>query len=679
MADFFQTLVSWIAEHPNWALAVVFLVAMAESLAIVGMLVPGVAVMFAIGALIAADAIAFWPAMLWAVAGAVMGDGLSFWLGRRFQDDLRDLWPFNRHPESLEQGIAFFRKYGGKSVAVGRFFGPVRAVIPLVAGMLGMPPGRFLVANVLSALAWAPAYLVPGMVFGASLKLASEVAFRLVALILLLGLLGWLTVWAVHRVFVLLHPHTAGLVQWILRLGERSRVLGQIAQALADPRHPETRGLALYATLLILATALFVAVLGAVLQGSGPARLDYWVLHALQSLRTPWADHLMAHFSRLGDAAVVYPLALALTAYAAWRGDNRTAFYWVAATAFCLLASPLLKAGLGVPRPEVAVQPPGSNAFPSGHALKTTVIYGFLAVVIARGVAEDRRWIPYSVAALPILAVGLARLYFGVHWLSDVIGGITLGLAWVAALGLSFNRHSRIEIRWGALTAGAALALLMIWGVRTWMQHAQDLVRYAPRAGLTTASISGWRGGAWRELPQWRHDLWAAEEHPLNVQYAGDPAALRLALEDAGWQRESGMGWKSSLKLLSPALPIAELPILPQVHDDRHEALLLAKPLNEEERLVLRLWPSAITLQPGGEPLYSGNVTRQLKTAISGFAAYAVTANTGHQQALERLFTDLGDRLDVERVRAGRLALIGAFGGVKDAKDAKERSEAGEW
>ncbi|MES9896122.1 MAG: VTT domain-containing protein, partial [Candidatus Thiodiazotropha endolucinida] len=95
---------------------------------------------------------------------------------------LRGFWPFNRHPATLQRGITFFQRYGGKSVALGRFFGPVRAIIPLVAGMLGMPPLRFLAANILSALVWAPAYLLPGIVFGASLELASEVAFRLVAL-----------------------------------------------------------------------------------------------------------------------------------------------------------------------------------------------------------------------------------------------------------------------------------------------------------------------------------------------------------------------------------------------------------------------------------------------------------------------------------------------------------------
>ena len=64
------------------------------------------------------------------------------------------------------KGIDFFDKYGAISVALGRFFGPIRAVVPLVAGLMHMPPRRFYLANVLSAMVWAPAYLAPGVVLG---------------------------------------------------------------------------------------------------------------------------------------------------------------------------------------------------------------------------------------------------------------------------------------------------------------------------------------------------------------------------------------------------------------------------------------------------------------------------------------------------------------------------------
>lgn len=166
MTELFDQLLTWIRQNPDMAGLVVFAMALAESLAIVGVLIPGVIILFGAGALIGAGVLDFWSMCLWAVAGAVIGDGLSYWLGHHFEY-LTGRWRwFRLHPDHLQRGITFFQKYGDLSVALGRFFGPIRAIVPLVAGLLRMPPKRFFIANVLSALVWAPAYLVPGMIFG---------------------------------------------------------------------------------------------------------------------------------------------------------------------------------------------------------------------------------------------------------------------------------------------------------------------------------------------------------------------------------------------------------------------------------------------------------------------------------------------------------------------------------
>jgi membrane protein DedA with SNARE-associated domain len=96
------------------------------------------------------------------VLGAVLGDAVSYWLGRRFGGALAQVWPFTRNPELLPQGVRFFRKWGGLSVFIGRFFGPLRAVVPLAAGIMQMPRGRFWIANLTSALLWAPLLMFAG-------------------------------------------------------------------------------------------------------------------------------------------------------------------------------------------------------------------------------------------------------------------------------------------------------------------------------------------------------------------------------------------------------------------------------------------------------------------------------------------------------------------------------------
>lgn len=168
MEAYFTALLDWITQHPHHAGWVIFLVAMAESLAIIGVLVPGVVILVGAGTLIGTGVLNFWTSCAWAVAGAIIGDGLSYLLGRHFEY-LTERWRwFRLHPDHLQKGVEFFEKYGDLSVAMGRFFGPIRAVVPLVAGLMHMPPGRFYLANVLSALAWAPAYLAPGILLGKS-------------------------------------------------------------------------------------------------------------------------------------------------------------------------------------------------------------------------------------------------------------------------------------------------------------------------------------------------------------------------------------------------------------------------------------------------------------------------------------------------------------------------------
>lgn len=130
--------------------------------AFVSLVVPGSVILAAAGALVGSGQLAFWPLLLGAVPGAVMGDAISYWLGRHYGDRIQRVWPFTRHPALLTRRLAFAGQHGGKSVFLGRFFEPVRAVVPLAAGMLALQPARFWAANVGSALLWAPIVLAAG-------------------------------------------------------------------------------------------------------------------------------------------------------------------------------------------------------------------------------------------------------------------------------------------------------------------------------------------------------------------------------------------------------------------------------------------------------------------------------------------------------------------------------------
>jgi membrane protein DedA with SNARE-associated domain len=166
MVDIAEPLLELIKAHSNWAAVVMFVTAFGESFPVLGLLFPGTSVLIAAGALLAAGTLPTWPILIGAVLGAVLGDAVSYWLGGRFGHTIARMWPFTRHPDLLPSGMRFFQRHGGKSVFVGRFFGPVRAVIPLAAGIMQMPPRRFWLANIASAVVWAPMLLFAGEMIG---------------------------------------------------------------------------------------------------------------------------------------------------------------------------------------------------------------------------------------------------------------------------------------------------------------------------------------------------------------------------------------------------------------------------------------------------------------------------------------------------------------------------------
>lgn len=157
-----HAVVEFVRANQVWAPVVVGLLAFGESLAFISLLLPATIALVGIGALIGASGISFWPIFLAASIGAALGDWVSYWLGVKFEHTVAKVWPLSRYPDLMPRGHAFVEKYGIYAVFIGRFFGPFRAVVPLVAGILEMPFWAFQFANFTSAFLWAVVLLAPG-------------------------------------------------------------------------------------------------------------------------------------------------------------------------------------------------------------------------------------------------------------------------------------------------------------------------------------------------------------------------------------------------------------------------------------------------------------------------------------------------------------------------------------
>jgi membrane protein DedA with SNARE-associated domain len=166
-----RSVIDFVRENQAWAAPVVFLLTFGESLAFLSLMVPGWAALVGIGALMGMSGISFWPVWIAGAMGAALGDWVSYWIGHRFKDDVARMWPLSRYPDLLPTAARFVSNWGVPSIFIGRFFGPLRAFVPLVAGIFEMPYWRFQYANFTSAFVWAAVVLSPGM-FGLKMVLS---------------------------------------------------------------------------------------------------------------------------------------------------------------------------------------------------------------------------------------------------------------------------------------------------------------------------------------------------------------------------------------------------------------------------------------------------------------------------------------------------------------------------
>ena len=189
----------WLTEHQAWLAPIIAGVAFIESFALIGVVIPGVVLLYIAAFIAGTGALSLPMTIACAFLGAVAGDSASYLIGRHFHRHLPNIWPFSRHRDWLARGEHFFYEYGGISIVVARFLGPVRPVMPLVAGSLLMPRWLFFSLNIASALAWAPLYTLPGYFSGAATDSPDEWRSYIIAGIFVVIIVAIAAIWLRDR------------------------------------------------------------------------------------------------------------------------------------------------------------------------------------------------------------------------------------------------------------------------------------------------------------------------------------------------------------------------------------------------------------------------------------------------------------------------------------------------
>jgi undecaprenyl-diphosphatase len=423
----------------GWTYLLVGVFAFVETGAFVGLLVPGETVMLLGGAVAGQGAISIYLLIAIAWFAAWAGDTASFFIGRRLgREFVLEHGPrFGIGHERFERVEDYFSRHGGKTIFIGRFISLVRAFAPFVAGSSGMSYRAFVPYSILGCGLWASAHILVGYFFSRSIetaaKYAGKGAFLLASLIVIV----------VATVVVVRHfreeENRQAAVRWMQAHAATRRLL-----TLTRRFRPQllffwnrvtpggTFGLEFTTLMATLAVALFVLVAYAVIVNGepGPTPGDVGAAEFVERIRVSWLTDVAKAFTHLGSGAVVWPLAFVCAAFLV--AGRRWAEFWVLVVGMALVVAGVheIKAAVDRPRPAVGLVGVSGSSFPSAHAAYST-FYVWLAVTIVMrlrvGMARGSALIAAGIAMAA--AIGLSRVYLGVHYLSDVNAGWALGAA----------------------------------------------------------------------------------------------------------------------------------------------------------------------------------------------------------------------------------------------------------
>lgn len=381
MNELLHTVLEYSGSNSYWLGTAIFITALLECLALVGLILPGVVLMFGL-AVVAGNSDLGLPLMLMlAWLGGLSGDVLSYALGKRLQHKVPQLPLLRSHPQWLVSAEIHFERYGALSLLLGRFIGPLRPILPLTAGMLSMPATRFIAVSIIAAAGWSIAYTLPGWMIGAALELNPPEGF------------------------------------WI----QASWVAGSLALCAILSIYSCLRG---WRNSSFLSAAVSsAALIGLMLNWQHLAIFDHYLHDLSQMLRTPWLDQTMVLITRVGDFSTQFTLSVTLCALLLLFRQFQAALFSGGALLTTAVCNFLLKHLFERARPSVLLEPLHSFSFPSGHSASGFAFCLVLGVLASRQQPQRWRVLWLLTAFIPALSIALSRVYLTAHWPTDILAG----------------------------------------------------------------------------------------------------------------------------------------------------------------------------------------------------------------------------------------------------------------
>lgn len=419
-----------------------------ESLAFIGLFVPGTVFVVFMGFLAAQGNFHFIDVVIFAAFGAVFGDVVSFFIGSKGKNFFKkDFFIFR--VSYIEKGERFFSRHGNKSVFLGRFLGPIRPIIPFIAGLVKMDFRRFLFWNILSAIGWATLYVSLGYFFGAAWGIVQLWTTRLGVFLAII--ISGIILMYLCKIFVMkqgkqLLTFTIYLFKELGKNIFQTKYVQRLHNKFPKVL-PWVKEWFWFVFLGAIASLFLLKLALAVIVSHGFITADLRLHNLLSVFGNPILFKIFFWVTLIGSPPVMFLSSLSVCLWFWFLDKKKYLTPFIATMVGSSLSSFILKLAIQRPRPFGSIVFEPTFSFPSSHATAAMALYGFLAVVSIREFSSWRAKINVLFANIFIIwSVGFSRLYLGVHFLSDVFAGFALGFLWVViGFAINYSEERRVS------------------------------------------------------------------------------------------------------------------------------------------------------------------------------------------------------------------------------------------
>jgi len=337
------------------------------------------------------------------------------------------------------------------------------------------------------------------------------------------------------------------------------------------------------------------------------------IFHLFRSLRTPAADTVMLYLSFLGEKFVLLPLSLTLFVWFALTKRMHTAWHMLGLGVLAAGGIEMAKLFIHSPRPWGIVDGNyGSQfSFPSGHTVLAIMYYFSIALLLIKTYQLKRsRQMIYFIAGSLVTLICISRLYFGVHWLTDIIGSTLLGAALLMLLILSYNRKDEKSLTPKGFVLTTLITLIITYTFSVYFTFDKFKSSYAMLDWPTyETTYDEWWQQKGNHFPLHRINRLGLPVKIFNVQWNENLDTIKTLLLKNGWEIAPKKDWLRVMYRIAGVNSTEHLPIVSPTYLDNAPVLVLTKRAKKSNKLlVLRIWNSYLVIPHSSKPIWMSSI-----------------------------------------------------------------------